>query len=408
MTIAAIRQFLNHPDCIVFVGSGISTWSNLPSWSGLLGELASFLDDEGQSSELVRREIRSGDLLQAASFGVSKLTPASFGTFIRRAVRFGAASPHIIHKAIVELGPTGFITTNYDTLIEQALGKWRTDAFFPAPVTNKHLVELADTVRARSSHFIFKPHGDINDVSSVILTREQYRTLMPGGERQSALETLKMLLMTRPVLYVGFGLRDPDFIYLRDLLLNIYQGAVRDHWAIMPDVGDEEVDYWRNQYGIKLFGYKAHERADGSRDHRELLSLLQTLATQHAATASPADDYAGEPSEAERVLAITRYTSGLVRRLTPTNSPIEVRISETKKVRGAHMHLGLYENWTTTRFLTEGPQPAYLIGLPGSGKSFALRLAAMQLASRLQQACLHDTLAATPLTLPILLDLKLY
>jgi hypothetical protein len=256
VSVDAIRQFLKHPDCIVFVGSGISMWSGLPSWSSLMSGLAAFLDDEGQSSELVRRKIRNGDLLQAASFGLSKLTPASFGTFIRRALRFGAASPHAIHKAIVELGPTAFITTNYDTLIEQALGRWRSDAFFPAPVTNKHFVELADIVCARSSHFIFKPHGDLSDVSSIILTREQYRTLMPNAERRSVLETLKTLLVTRPVLYVGFGLRDPDFIYLRDLLINIYQGAVRDHWAIMPDVGDEEVNYWRNQYGIKLLGTK--------------------------------------------------------------------------------------------------------------------------------------------------------
>lgn len=408
MTIAAIRQFLKHPDCIIFVGSGVSRWSDLPSWSGLLDELATFLDEEGLSSELVRREIRSGDLLQAASYGVSKLTPASFGTFIRRAVRFGAVKPHIIHKAIVELGPTGFITTNYDTLIEQALVKWRTDTFFPSPVTNKHLVELADTVRARSSHFIFKPHGDINDVSSVILTREQYRTLMPGGERQNALETLKMLLMTRPVLYVGFGLRDPDFIYLRDLLLNIYQGATRDHWAIMPDTSDEEVEYWRSEYGIKLHGYKTHERADGSRDHCELISLLQELATPYVPAVSPVREGVSKPNEAERVLAITRYTSGLVRRLTPTSSPVEVRISKTNRNNGIRTNLSLYESWTTTRFLTEGPQSAYLIGLPGSGKSFALRLAAMLLATKVQQACIDDTITATPLTLPVLIDLKLY
>jgi hypothetical protein len=106
VTVAAIRQFLKHPDCIVFVGSGISMWSGLPSWSGLIGELAAFLDDDGQSSELVRREMRNGDLLQAVSFGVSKLTPATFGMFIRRTLRFGTASPHAIHKAIVELGPT--------------------------------------------------------------------------------------------------------------------------------------------------------------------------------------------------------------------------------------------------------------------------------------------------------------
>ena len=227
MTIAAIRQFLSQPDCLVFVGSGISTWAGLPSWPELLIELALFLDDDGQSSELVRREIRNGDLLQAASFGVSKLTPSSFGTFLRRATRSVTAKPHGIHKAIVELGPTSFITTNYDTLIEQALQRWRADAFFPAAVTNKHLVELADILSARSSHFIFKPHGDIADISSIVLTREHYRALMPGGERHRVLETLKTLLVTRPVLYLGFGLRDPDFTFLRDILLNIYAGCER-------------------------------------------------------------------------------------------------------------------------------------------------------------------------------------
>ncbi len=386
-------------------------WSGLPSWSGIIGELAAFLDEEGQSSELVRREVRTGDLLQAASFGVSKLTPTSFGTFIRRVMQVGVASPQAIHKAIVELGPNGFITTNYDTLMDQALSRWRTDAFFPAPVTNKHLVELADIVSARSSHFMFKPHGDIGDVSSIILTREQYRTLMPGGERQSALEALKTLLVTRPILYIGFGLRDPDFIYLRDLLLNIYQGAVRDHWAIMSDVGGEEVDYWRSQYGIKLLGYETHENSDGSRDHRDLLPLIESLSAPAAvALTSPGstNESIGGTSDAERVLTLTRYTSGLVRRLTPANPPVEVRISRTQVKRGIYNDFEAYENWTTTQYLTKVPGTTYLIGLPGSGKSFAIRLAVLQLSAELQQACLDDTLATTQLVLPILLDLKLY
>lgn len=153
MTIAVLREFFKLPDCVIFIGSGISMWSGLPSWKRLLGDLAAHLEAEGQSAELVRREIANGDLLQAASYGVSKLTPASFGSFMRKAVRFGTAAPHAIHKAIVELGPTSFITTNYDTLIEQALGAWRTDTFFPAPVTNRHLIELAEILSARASHF---------------------------------------------------------------------------------------------------------------------------------------------------------------------------------------------------------------------------------------------------------------
>ena len=68
------------------------------------------------------------------------------------------------------------------------------------------------------------------------MTREQYRQLLPQGERHAALETLKMLLVARPIVYVGFGLRDPDFIYIRDILANTYKGGTRDHYAIMADV----------------------------------------------------------------------------------------------------------------------------------------------------------------------------
>jgi len=161
----AIRSFLDRPDCVIFVGSGISCWAGLPSWSRMIEELAEFLDAKGESSGLVRREAASGDLLQAASYGFNKLTPPGIGEFVRKAVRLGSAKPCEIHKAIVELGPSCYITTNYDNLIEQALSLWQPDAFYRAPVTNRHLAEIADILGARSSHFIFKPHGDATDAA---------------------------------------------------------------------------------------------------------------------------------------------------------------------------------------------------------------------------------------------------
>lgn len=343
--------------------------------------------------------------MQAASYGISKLTSPSFGAFIRNAVKVGKVAPHAIHRAIVNLGPTSFITTNYDGLIEDALKQWRTDAFFPAPVTNKHLVELAEIISARSSHFVFKPHGDVSDISSIILTREQYRLIMPGGERQSALETLKTLLTTRPVIYLGFGLRDPDFLYLRDLLINMYQGAVRDHWAIMPDVNTDEIEYWRSHYGIRLFGYTTNIGPDGRKDHNALLTTLEDLAQGSGRPHCPIEP--ANLGEAERTLALTRYTSGLIRRLSPAHPPIEARISQLRADRSQFVTINRHHGWTTTRFLLEGPEVAYLIGLPGSGKSFALKLAAHKMATELHQACLEDTLNPD-LKLPVLIDLKLY
>lgn len=250
-----VRKFLDQSDAVIFVGSGISCWAGLPGWDSLIIELADYLDEIGENSDLVRREAANGELVQAASYGFHKLTPQSIGDFVRKATRLGAAKPHEIHKAIVTLGPTCFITTNYDNLLELALAQWQSDQFYRPAVTNKHLAEIGEIISARATHFIFKPHGDASDSESIILTREQYRLLLPDGERHRALDALKTLLVTRPVLYVGFGLRDPDFLYLRDLLLNTYKGGNRDHYAIMADIDDHQIEYWRQEYGIRLIGY---------------------------------------------------------------------------------------------------------------------------------------------------------
>jgi hypothetical protein len=189
-----LRQVLAQGDTVLFIGSGISLWSGLPSWPRLIEELAKFVEAAGEVANLVRAEAQSGDLLQAASYGFDKLTKQQIGDFIRAACRYGAARPQDIHRKIVSLGPRCFVTTNYDNLIEESLRSWQPDRFYRPPVTNRHLTETAEIVHARAIDFIFKPHGDAADSDSIILTREQYRQLLPGGERQAALESLKMLL----------------------------------------------------------------------------------------------------------------------------------------------------------------------------------------------------------------------
>ena len=238
---------LKQEDCVLFIGSGISTWSGLPSWAGLLDELADYLEECGEDSSLVKREAANGDLLQAASYGFDRLTKLQIRDFMLRACRCGKAEPQEIHKKILDLGVKCFITTNYDKLIEMGIQKWR--AKKPVVVvTNRQLAEMGRISQARATDFIYKPHGDVEDVESIILTREQYRSLLLNGERHMALETLKTLMVSRPVVYMGFGLRDPDFLYIRDILSNIYQGNVRDHYAVMADVEDAEADYWRRNY----------------------------------------------------------------------------------------------------------------------------------------------------------------
>src|ERR1043166_8740512 len=259
-----LTQALKKEDTVIFVGSGISCWAGLPSWSKLLDQLASYLASAGRDGDLVRREAQQ-DLLQAASYGFDQLTPMEIGKFMRDACRVDTAKPHEIHRKLVTLGPRCFITTNYDQLIEKAAEQWQSTRPFKR-VTNRQPFEEADIIQARTLDFIFKPHGDVGDVESIVLTREQYRKLLEGGEWHHALESLKTLLVTRRVVYLGFGLRDPDFLLLRDVLANTWKGGTRDHYAVVADVGPGEINYWRKNYGIHLIPYATVERPD-IRDH---------------------------------------------------------------------------------------------------------------------------------------------
>lgn len=271
-----ISEILSREDTILFIGSGVSRWSGLPSWEGMISELARFIDHQGLDSELVIEEKTNGDLLQAASYGFDQLTKQQIGEFIKESCKYGIAKPHEIHKKIVSFGAQCYITTNYDNLLESALNQWSPENKDYHTVTNKHLTETAGIISARSLNFIFKPHGDVNDSDSIILTREQYRMLLPNGERQNALESLKILLASRSVVYIGFGLRDPDFIYIKDILSNIYKTGNIDHYAIMSDVSDHQKNYWRRNFGIHITSYETIKK-NNSYDHGNLLILLDSL-----------------------------------------------------------------------------------------------------------------------------------
>lgn len=404
-TMANLKQTLAQEDTILFIGSGVSLWANLPTWSGMIEELAKFTEQNGRSADLIRTEAKRGDLLQAASYGFDQLTKPQIGDFMRAACRYGAAEPHEIHRKIVSLGPRCFITTNYDNLIEQSLQKWQPNRFYRPPVTNRHLTETAEIVHARAIDFIFKPHGDAGDSESIILTREQYRQLLPQGERHAALESLKTLLVSRPVVYIGFGLKDPDFIYMRDLLANTYKGGTRDHYALMPDVSIPEVDYWRRNYGIHLTSYATTAGSDGRRDHSALLTTLDRLLPPTPTVVAPPDF---NPKAPEVLLALARYGAALGR-ATQVSPELPIRVTAESRLTGRHWRpFDGFDHCPVEKFLDSGPARAVLIGLPGAGKTYALHRSAARLAEKLHEISLSDSFDESNVIVPIVVDLKLY
>lgn len=394
-----IKNILEQPDAVIFVGSGISLWSGLPSWKQLLEDLAKYLQSVGLDPKLVIEEISSGDYLQAASYGFDVLTKPQIAEFIRKACKVGEAKPHEIHRLISTLGPKCFVTTNYDDLLEQSVRTWLPNEFFPPPITNNKILEAAEASQASSTNYIFKPHGDTGDADSLILSREQYRSLLPQGDKHAALDALKTILVSRPIVYLGFGLRDPDFLYLRDILSNIYKGSVRDHYAVLPDVSSGQIDYWKKNYGIHLVGYETRTLPDKSISHQGLIEFLGKL---HREKGQKSD------TSAATSLKLIRHAESLTE-FKSAAKEILIRVREKDyEERHLYQRRGVFDYMTSEEFLISGPKRAILLGPPGAGKSYALRKAAMLLAKALREACLDLDNSKNRYVVPILVDMKVY
>lgn len=272
-------------ECILFIGSGISMWSGLPDWGRLIEQMVEFLSDrrlQAEEKSEINQILSRGDLLTAASLCAPLMRKGNFRDFIDEIFIDPNPKPHEIHRIIVDLGPDSFITTNYDRLIDAAYQMVH-DGLVLSPVNNDQPIEQARILKHGASRFIFTPHGRVEKCDTIVLTREDYRGLKYNSK--ATIQTLQHLLISRPVVYLGFGLQDPDFLMLKDEIAATYQGGERDHFAIMPDVSDLQKNFWNDQYGINILSYKTKEIEvtgdDGYKkrykNHDELLLLLQDL-----------------------------------------------------------------------------------------------------------------------------------
>ncbi len=178
---------------VLFLGAGISQPAGLPSWTGLIRELAKAANDKDMVAGL--EEIH---VLDAASLLKEDLGPR-FHEILRRIL---SQTLHPLgHALLASLRAPEAITTNFDTLYEQACR-----APFPdAPRT------LPWDRAEPGKPWLLKMHGDI-DHERLVLARENY--LFFDAYWRPLASMVQAAMMTRHLLFAGFSLTDENFIRL--------------------------------------------------------------------------------------------------------------------------------------------------------------------------------------------------
>jgi hypothetical protein len=307
-----LLNFLREPDAALFIGSGISTWSGLPNWEHLLGLLIDRCRALGGDIASAEEALKQQELATAADFICEQMTASEIARELRPHLHAPNVTPASIHKEIAALGINRFVTTNYDPLLERQMAQ-RVEPRTYLTVTNRNLAELADIQKASADNFIFKIHGDIADAESIVLSDTHYRAIFenPDNPARQALETI---FLSRPVLFLGYGLRDPDLQFILRTLQGRYRGNGGFFWAILPDLlGSDRERLWRD-FRIRAVTYSTRAGTPDN-PHADLLRLISALGSRKATLQAMASAAAIDP-DAELDVAVMRYAARILKRPT--------------------------------------------------------------------------------------------
>lgn len=235
-------------------------------WRELLADIA---DELGLNIQLEH------DLIAVAQYHVNQRGGNSDGVAKKILQEFSEqAESSEVHQIIARLPVGTYWTTNYDTLIEDALR----EAFRVADV--KYKIEQMTSTKPKRDAVVYKMHGDVSDPHSAVLYKEQYERY--HVERAPFVTALLGDLVSKTFLFIGFSFSDPNLDYILSRL-HIYGGAKRTHYCIMKaavaaDPKDQALERRRQELRVndlKRFGIQTLLVADYGEIPR-ILKLIES------------------------------------------------------------------------------------------------------------------------------------
>lgn len=286
---STLRRALEDHSAVVVVGTGVSAASVSDhtncSWPGLLKSGVQYLDSAGLLPHIAIKKSIEEDIKIGSALDPTFLLAAAQKIFDQMG---GINSPHfatfladsvgtlILDDSKSHLAKTlghlnvPLMTTNYDTLLEQATGRahvtWRETRRFRSALT-------------RTSNDVFHLHGIWDDPESIILTTSDYGRIVSDVETQ-ALRGCFGIMNT--LIFVGFGsgINDPHFSALWNWLQPLTSGAT--HYALCLETDLQTFAQHNLHNSVIAVPYGT--------EHKELPTFLGTLTNSRRTVISSLDD----------------------------------------------------------------------------------------------------------------------
>ena len=300
-------------EAVLMVGAGSSARVRYVTWDGLIAELESLADGCGEGLD----QRHKGDPLKYLAYAEDIKSHISNKTGNLNRYHnllyelFKSKSPSFddFHRILVSLPFRGILTTNYDTVLEAALGdieprfaydNWLVVDENSAGRVHEFLMVMNNDKRItrRIAHL----HGRFDLANSIILSIEDYKRAyglnltneksQEENEWKLRFRLLWAVLATRRVVFVGFSMEDPYFEEMLKIVSeDLWTWNKSTHFAIMSisskdaDISKSNAERLNNKYGVSTVFY---ENPDNS--HQGLNQIIDEIHEACTISSQPTED----------------------------------------------------------------------------------------------------------------------
>ncbi|VDG17784.1 hypothetical protein [Lactobacillus johnsonii] [Lactiplantibacillus mudanjiangensis] len=212
-TLKKLTTALDNSRLVIFVGAGVSKNSNLPDWYKLVKDMSNALNMPDSIT------LTSEDLLKIPEILFQK-SPQRYQSILKKSLQTNA-KPNDIDNLILKIQPHHIITTNYDQLLEKVTDPLHSIQNYAVISDDRSFIKQSNS----SSQFLIKMHGDINNLSSIVLKESDY--LNYDNTHVLISTFIRSLLATHTFLFVGYSLRDNNLKLIMSWI-NYIQNKLQD------------------------------------------------------------------------------------------------------------------------------------------------------------------------------------
>lgn len=261
-------DYLRSGEAWVFVGSGPSNAMGYPSWSDLAKAAVRYCESVGPVDNTLRDLLEKSPPNYPEVFQrVGKIvTMPVLLRELRAVMKAYTPEDSEIYNIIASWPVPVYLTTNFDDQIQTSLVSVG-EAYIPYGNSAEHMALLNE----RLSGAVMKLHGDLRSNTGLVLTTDQYKSIVVGPEFEYWRKRMEAIMQMRPMVIVGHSLSDPNIKHVLKIAKHA-SGVERPICWIADDSNESLSRKYLNDYRIRVIGY-----SNTTGKHEGLLPLLRTV-----------------------------------------------------------------------------------------------------------------------------------